>query len=305
MTTGTDTNTDTDRPMTRIAIGDFSKMTYLSIKALRRYHDMGLLVPADIDNSSGYRYYEPAQVPVGQVIRRFRDLGMPLEQIKQVIGTSDQAARNEIIVAHLRDMESALQQTQDTVTSLRHLLEAPRAPLPLSVEYRAVASSPAVAITETVAWNDLEHWWAAAFEELGPAFAKMGVTRTGPNGALYPSELFEDAIGVVTAFVPIAADPVVPPELLTGRLHLAEIPGAEYALAIHEGGFGDLDQTYGALGTYVAEREIGLRDTIRENYLVTFDHTADESQHRTEVCWPVFHTKTTDTTTTTTGKENS
>jgi hypothetical protein len=62
---------------TRIAIGDFSKMTYLSIKALRRYHDMGLLVPADIDRSSGYRYYEASQVPTGQVIRRFRDLGMP------------------------------------------------------------------------------------------------------------------------------------------------------------------------------------------------------------------------------------
>ena len=70
---------------TRLAIGDFSKMTYLSIKALRRYHDMGLLVPADVDPSSGYRYYEPSQVPVGQVIRRFRDLGMPLEQVKQVI----------------------------------------------------------------------------------------------------------------------------------------------------------------------------------------------------------------------------
>ena len=51
---------------TRIAIGDFSKMTYLSIKALRRYHDMGLLVPADIDRSSGYRYYEASQVPSGR-----------------------------------------------------------------------------------------------------------------------------------------------------------------------------------------------------------------------------------------------
>ncbi len=99
---------------TRIAIGDFSKMTYLSIKALRRYHDMGLLVPADVEQSSGYRYYEPSQVPTGQVIRRFRDLGMPLEQIKKVIDTPDQAVRNEIIVAHLRDMEAALQQTQDT-----------------------------------------------------------------------------------------------------------------------------------------------------------------------------------------------
>ncbi len=276
---------------TRIAIGDFSKMTYLSIKALRRYHDMGLLVPADVDRSSGYRYYEPAQVPTGQVIRRFRDLGMPLEQIKQVIDTPDQAVRNELIVAHLREMEEALQQTQDTVTSLRHLLEQPRAPQPIAVEYRSVATTPAVAITEMVAWDDLEHWWGAAFTELGAAFPQLGAARLGPNGALYPSELFENELGEVTAFIPVTDAPAATD--LPGRLHPTEIPGAEYALTVHEGSFAELDLTYGVLGTYVSEREIGLRGTIRENYLITFDHTEDESAHRTEVCWPVFHTKST------------
>ncbi len=48
---------------------------------------------------------------------------------------------------------------------------------------------------------------------------------------------------------------------------------------------------YGALGTFVAEREIGVEGPIREHYLVGFLDTADQSLHRTEVCWPVFHTK--------------
>jgi len=276
---------------TRLAIGDFSKMTYLSIKALRRYHDMGLLVPADVDPSSGYRYYEPSQVPVGQVIRRFRDLGMPLEQVKQVIEADDQSERNEIIVGHLRQMESALQQTQETVASLRQLLEQPRAPLPLAVEYRSVVPTGTLAIRESVAWDHLEEWWVAAFKELQGALATTKATRTGPNGALYPSELFEEELGEVTAFIPVAAPPEWPRSEQPGRVQTAEIPGAEYALAVHVGAFADLDQTYGALGTFVAEREIGLRGTIRENYIVTFEQTHDESAHRTEVCWPVFHTK--------------
>jgi DNA-binding transcriptional MerR regulator len=276
---------------TRLAIGDFSKMTYLSIKALRRYHDMGLLVPADVDASSGYRYYEPSQVPVGQVIRRFRELGMPLEQVKQVLEAPDQNERNEVIVAHLRQMESALQQTQETVTSLRQLLEQPRAPLPLSVEYRSVAATSSLAIRESVGWDQLEEWWVAAFEELQGALATTTATRAGPNGALYPSELFEEELGDVTAFIPVAAPSEAPGSRLPGRVQTAEIPGAEYALAVHKGAFADLDQTYGALGTYVAEREIGLRGTIRENYIVTFEQTDDESAHRTEVCWPVFHTR--------------
>ncbi len=58
-----------------VPIGDFSRMTHLSVKALRFYHDQGLLEPARIDPATGYRFYDPRQVPVAQVIRRFRDLG--------------------------------------------------------------------------------------------------------------------------------------------------------------------------------------------------------------------------------------
>jgi DNA-binding transcriptional MerR regulator len=60
-----------------VSIGDFSRMTQLSIKTLRHYHDVGLLAPAEIDKMTGYRYYAKSQVPAAQVIRRFRELGMP------------------------------------------------------------------------------------------------------------------------------------------------------------------------------------------------------------------------------------
>ncbi len=68
-----------------VPIGDFSRMTHLSVKALRFYHDQGLLEPARIDPATDYRFYDPRQVPVAQVIRRFRDLDMPLDQVKAVL----------------------------------------------------------------------------------------------------------------------------------------------------------------------------------------------------------------------------
>jgi effector-binding domain-containing protein len=52
-----------------------------------------------------------------------------------------------------------------------------------------------------------------------------------------------------------------------------------------------LDRTYGALGTYVAEREIGVDGPIREYYTVTTAGQAGEAEQLTEVCWPVFHTR--------------
>jgi effector-binding domain-containing protein len=75
-----------------------------------------------------------------------------------------------------------------------------------------------------------------------------------------------------------------------GRASMLDVPAAELAVAVHRGALADLDQTYGALGTYVARREIGADGPIRENYLVTEFDTDDESRHVTEVCWPVSGT---------------
>jgi DNA-binding transcriptional MerR regulator len=72
-----------------LTIGEFSRVTHLSVKALRHYDDVGLLQPADVDASSGYRHYASAQVPIAHVIRRFRDLDMPLEQIRAVLEAPD------------------------------------------------------------------------------------------------------------------------------------------------------------------------------------------------------------------------
>ena len=63
-----------------LSIGDFSRVTHLSVKTLRRYHESGLLDPAEVDSATGYRYYSTAQIPTAQVILHFRELGMPVRR---------------------------------------------------------------------------------------------------------------------------------------------------------------------------------------------------------------------------------
>jgi DNA-binding transcriptional MerR regulator/effector-binding domain-containing protein len=273
-----------------VTIGDFSRMTHLSVKALRHYHDVGLLEPSQVDLSSGYRLYDASQVPLAQVIRRFRDLGMPLEEVKAVLDAPDVDSRNQVVVAHLERMESQLSETQSTVASLRALLERPAAPI--AVEYRSVPVMSTLAISEPVTVGELDAWWVGAFEELYRVLRAAGVEPAGPGGALYPNELFELEEGDVVVFVPVTGEVAT----TTGRAAPFDIPAAELAIAVHEGPFAELDRTYGALGTYVAERELGVEGPIREHYLVAYSDTEDESLHRTEVCWPVFHTTTAPTT---------
>ena len=91
-----------------LAIGDFARATHLSVKTLRHYHRLGLLVPAEVDPDSSYRRYSTEQIPTAQVIRRFRDLDMPLEQIGAVLQAPDVDTRNELIAAHLARLEHGL-----------------------------------------------------------------------------------------------------------------------------------------------------------------------------------------------------
>jgi DNA-binding transcriptional MerR regulator len=270
---------------TRLSIGDFSRMTHLSIKALRHYHDLGLLEPIDVDPRNGYRFYAAGQVPTAQVIRRFRALGMPVESIKAVISAPDLAARNEMIVAHLKQMERQLEHTQGTVACLRTLLEP--VPASVAVDFRVVPPTLAVAIAETVALGTIATWWAEAFAELYAAVRAAGQVPAGPSGGLYSTELFTDEAGHIVVYVPLSR---AIPEI--GRVRVMDIPAAELAVAVHCGSHESADRTYGALGTFVAERALGVDGAIREHYLVTAEDTTGETQLRTEICWPVFRTTT-------------
>jgi DNA-binding transcriptional MerR regulator len=204
---------------TLLTIGEFSRLTHVSVKALRHYDDVGLLRPADVDAATGYRRYAAAQVPVAHVIRRFRDLDMPLGQIRAVLDAPDIDARDRAIVAHLERMERVLEQTRETVASLRTLLDGGEPDL--AVEYRSVPATPALAIGGRVAWGDAEAWLADALGELGRAVGPDSGRRAGPDGALYGPEFFEQHVGEVVAFVPLAATADAPG---SGRAERVDIP---------------------------------------------------------------------------------
>jgi DNA-binding transcriptional MerR regulator/effector-binding domain-containing protein len=277
---------------TMLTIGDFSRMTHLSVKALRHYHDLGVLAPAAVDPFTGYRSYDTSQVGSAQVIRRLRDLGMPLDSIAAVLAAPDLEARNREIAAHLARMERQLEQTQASVAALRALLTGPA--VRPAIELRAVPAATALAVREMVDAADLTEWGSGAFDALAAALSSAGLTAAGPYGALYPGDFFELERSEITAFLPVTSESGLASAGVgldsAGRVRLVEIPAVEAAIAVHEGAFSEIDRTYAALGEVVAERAIGVDGPIREYYLVSSADTDDVREHRTEVCWPVFRT---------------
>jgi DNA-binding transcriptional MerR regulator len=76
-----------------LTIGEFGRRTGLSVKALRLYDVSGLLPPAEVDPSSGYRRYTIEQVERARRISLLRQLDMPLAIVAEVLaGTDTEAA---------------------------------------------------------------------------------------------------------------------------------------------------------------------------------------------------------------------
>ena len=71
-----------------LKIGEFSKLSRVSIRMLRRYNEVGLLLPAETDPITGYRYYSEDQLPAAGRITALRDMGFGLAAIEQLLGAS-------------------------------------------------------------------------------------------------------------------------------------------------------------------------------------------------------------------------
>jgi len=72
-----------------LKIGEFSKLSMTTIKALRFYESEGLLLPTSIDAYTGYRFYETGQLEVAAKIKSYRQLGLSIEEIKHIFAGAD------------------------------------------------------------------------------------------------------------------------------------------------------------------------------------------------------------------------
>jgi DNA-binding transcriptional MerR regulator/effector-binding domain-containing protein len=266
-----------------VSVGRFATITHLSVKTLRHYHQVGLLEPAEVDPHTGYRYYALEQLPTAQLIRRLRDLRMPVADVRAVLVARSPSERDTLIAAHIDHLETELAKTQAAVKSLRALLDSP--PGHYAVHRRAESSFPVLAITEdTVEPADIETWWRDALHDLRAAADDHAMQVTGPAGGLYDECLFQHEPGEATVFIPVTA----PREL--GRIKPLVVPAAEVAVTTHYGSPDDGDLAYAQLGSYIAEHELAVGWQLREYYHRDHSHTDDSTEWRTEIAWPIIDT---------------
>jgi serine/threonine protein phosphatase PrpC len=117
-----------------LTIGDFGRAAGLSAKALRLYDDLGLLRPAEVDPSSGYRLYAPEQLDQARLVARLRLIGMPLARIREVCAAGPETRAAEIS-AYWSQVDADHASRRDVVAALVQELQMKEQPMTIPTHH--------------------------------------------------------------------------------------------------------------------------------------------------------------------------
>ncbi len=264
-----------------MSIGAFSRASFLSVKALRAYHEAGLFVPARVDPETGYRIYHSSQLVDAAVIHRLRSLDLPLRQIREILDARDPAVTSKILDEHRRSKESELDAITRIVSQLQADVDVPEAHTP--VHERDEPHQHTLAFSGTAGLDEFSTFLGHAYATLGEVLVSSLAVPSGAGGALYANELADDGPEDIEAYIPIQSTVTVDHP----RVVLGELPAERVAVLVHHGPYETIGDTYRRLGAWVAHHAEPAGTRVREIYTVSVTDTDDPDQFRTEICWPI------------------
>src|SRR4030042_140797 len=105
-------------------IGDFSRLSRISVKALRYYDEIGLLEPVQVDQFTSYRYYSADQLPRLHYILALKDTGLSLEEIATLVNNSPNPSQmRDIFILKQAELRQRLNEEQKRLEQVENLLK--------------------------------------------------------------------------------------------------------------------------------------------------------------------------------------
>jgi DNA-binding transcriptional MerR regulator len=227
-------------------IATFASLGGVSSKVLRDYDAAGLFRPAWVDRVTGYRMYSPAQLPELRRILALRDLGVGLDEIRELMVAG--AEVGEVLARRRAALESARREVDRRLATLGIALEDGGAAGPGDVVVRDIPSELVATLDVAVVGGDA----GQAFYELERAIRDAGVRAARPPGSVVEDDRVE-------VFVPVRR---AAPGLVTKRL-----PAVRAATILHHGAYGGLEARRETLRSWIAGAGLSVAAGERTLYL--------------------------------------
>ena len=245
-------------------IGEFSKLTRVSVRMLRHYDQLGLLKPSSIDSSTNYRYYSADQLPRLNRILALRDLGFSLEQIGDLLDDDLPSAQLLGMLKLKRaEIQQAMQAGQMKLARLEARIgqmdgQAGQAKFDIIV--REVEPQLVATRREVVPDDDRI---TTMFEELERYVDRFKARADKPPMTIYRDAEYRDE--------DIDAEVVVPLKMAipgSDVVHVIELPRiAQAACVVHTGNYATVYLAYHSLLRWIDSNGYRMTGPIREVYL--------------------------------------
>jgi DNA-binding transcriptional MerR regulator/effector-binding domain-containing protein len=245
------------------SIGEFSKISGISVRTLRFYHEKGLLVPSAVDIETGYRSYNERNLEIARVIVALRALEFSLEDIGEIlVGCADDA---DILVHLERQRESVAQQLQHYRNVLKHIddiiyhhretrEESKMATASFAVEERQLDPIIVAGIRMTGRYSEIG-------QGLGVLYKRVGRHVAGKPLCLYYDCEYRDEDANFEPCLPLKR------QLTVDGATVRELPGGRCVTLIHRGPYEELGRSYARVLKYAKDRGYEVTLPTREVYL--------------------------------------
>jgi DNA-binding transcriptional MerR regulator/effector-binding domain-containing protein len=252
-------------------IGDFARLGRVSVRMLRHYDAIGLLKPADVDESSGYRFYTAGQLRRLNRVIALKELGFTLAQVRTIVGDAVDVAELRGML-RLRRAELEAQIVADVVKlagveARLRMIEREGHMSTDEVVLKQIAPIRIAELSATAAGYGPEHIEPVIdplYAELIRRLDAAGVTPIGPAIAYYEPGPGDSADAVtVHAGIPVAAGPY-----RSGGFAVVDLPELTAAATIvHHGPMTGVMQSLETLARWIEDNGYRPSGYHREVYL--------------------------------------
>lgn len=264
-----------------LKIGDFSRLSRVSIRMLRYYDEVGLLKPDKVDEFTGYRYYSEEQLLIIGKINALRDMGFGVNAIAEVLKSNNPKEIEQIfqiqkaqlleeadIISHrIRFLDTALERLRkDEIMKYDCIIK--------QMPERYVASVRKV----IPKYEEEGRLWHVLFSET----AKSGMLPCGPAMAkLHDKEYKESDVDVEVQIE------VKGKYENTENVTFFTEPEITVASATFKGSYDQFSDVYASLAAWVSENGYEFAGPMIDVYHVGPNTTQNPDEFVTEICCPV------------------
>jgi DNA-binding transcriptional MerR regulator len=250
-------------------IGEFATIGRVSVRMLRHYDAIGLLVPARVDEHNGYRYYGAEQLRSLNRLLALKDLGFTLEQVGRFLDEDvDVGELRGMLRLRRAELAAQIEADRDRLSRVEarlRIIERESTMSTAEVVVKPVGPVRIAAVTGTAPSadsSDIAPVVERLYAELGRHIAAGAVTPGGPAVAAYSPT---DDGGLRCRAGITVTDGAVP-----GGVDLVDLPALDVAATlVHRGAPATIEGSYQHLAVWIEENGYRTDGTAREVYLVS------------------------------------